>query len=428
MGSLEIIAVAGLLAVLYWIFNRKTGEPPYSPPPVLQPTPPPSRSGRVRFDFVIYEDDEQIAPNTWFQKETYKSKNFVYYRGEWDSGWKNSGEGKVNVAGISRDDRVANLIELAQEDEFELYLKDDPKNPVNPSARKVMASAVIDGRTISQPIGYLPDDVATKYAGVELDIRPDSIFLATEPGQNTGAKVILLVRSARYLKTRESKKRKSAKAGAATAPPGSGVQLGLFRRGERLEIIEAAKSHSDPSVGEKLHAAAKEIPTVPAAYKRACVCIRALIREHRKEGLDFIPHLNQLYRVACVYDFFSGIPYLEEAGLPCWQLAEVIKSSEIETLNMPYGEIGFEHLALLNKTDAKWIAAAFGEPTGHLPVRDYHPELYQEGITRLKKREDILSKAPKLKEHKTPTYRELGLDMDEVGEKFRRAKKEAGWE
>jgi hypothetical protein len=66
-----------------------------------------------------------------------------------------------------------------------------------------MASVEGDDGLVSRHVGYLPDDVANKYAGIDLDIRPDSAFLPTSNDMNLGVKVALLVRSARYLKNKK---------------------------------------------------------------------------------------------------------------------------------------------------------------------------------------------------------------------------------
>jgi len=84
-----------------------------------------------------------------------------------------------------------------------MYLESEPDNPVNRNALKVLASATIDDRTVSKHIGYLPDDIANKYAGVELYIRPDPAFLPISDDLNLGVQVALLVRSARYLKKKK---------------------------------------------------------------------------------------------------------------------------------------------------------------------------------------------------------------------------------
>ncbi len=86
-----------------------------------------------------------------------------------------------------------------------MYLEDDPTNPVNKNPRKVMASATVDGEFVTSHIGYLPDEIANKYAGVELNISPKSAFLPTSENLNLGVEFVLLQRSARYLKKKPKK-------------------------------------------------------------------------------------------------------------------------------------------------------------------------------------------------------------------------------
>jgi len=86
-----------------------------------------------------------------------------------------------------------------------MYLEDDPENPVNKNARKVMASATIEGKHVSKHIGYLPDEVANEYAGMELDIRPNNLFLPPDASLNFSLELVLLERSARYFKKQYKK-------------------------------------------------------------------------------------------------------------------------------------------------------------------------------------------------------------------------------
>jgi hypothetical protein len=154
---------------------------------------------QIKFNFLIYESDEEIESNKWYQKIHWKNKNFVNYRGVWDSDWRWSDEGKVKVVGLSRGTRAVDFVTLACLDDFKMYLEDEPDNPVNKNARKVMACATVEGSVVCKHIGYLPDHIATKYAGIELDIRPSKAFLPTNSGLMVAIEVALLVRSARYL-------------------------------------------------------------------------------------------------------------------------------------------------------------------------------------------------------------------------------------
>jgi hypothetical protein len=203
------------MRLLDWLFGKKNREIPKPQTPQIHTSPHQSKSDfiadtskpqartsqhQIRFNFLIYEENEEIEPNKWYQKSHWENKNFVSYSGYWDNDWKCSDEGKVKVVGISRGTRSLDFLSLAGLDSFKLYLEDKPDNPVNKHARKVIACATVDGKLISKHIGYLPDEIATKYAGIELDIRPRSAFIPTTPDLNLVLEVALLVRSARYMK------------------------------------------------------------------------------------------------------------------------------------------------------------------------------------------------------------------------------------
>jgi hypothetical protein len=195
-----------------WLFGRKkrrtrniqVPSPQYqSKPHSFAPSPRPQTNisqHQAKFNFLVYEEGEEVEPNKWYQKANWQNKNFINYKGEWDSDWKWSDEGKVKVVGLSRGTRALDFVNLVPLDDFKMYLELETTNPVNKNARKVMACATVNGNLVSKPIGYLPDDIATKYAGVELDIRPSSAFLPTSFDLNLGLEVALLVRSARYTK------------------------------------------------------------------------------------------------------------------------------------------------------------------------------------------------------------------------------------
>ena len=159
---------------------------------------------KIRFDLLILDSGDKIPSNKWYQKASSKNKSFVSYRGNWGSDWKYAseypGESDVKVAGISHGDRATDFLQLAQSDNFLMSLEDEPNNPVNKNARKVLASATVEGELVTKHIGYLPDKIGNKYAGVELNISPKSVFLPTNIDLNLGLEITLLQRSARYLK------------------------------------------------------------------------------------------------------------------------------------------------------------------------------------------------------------------------------------
>ena len=59
------------------------------------------------------------------------------------------------MSGLSRGSRTEDFIYLAREEDFKMFLEDEPENPVNKNARKIMAFATIDGELMTKHVGYL---------------------------------------------------------------------------------------------------------------------------------------------------------------------------------------------------------------------------------------------------------------------------------
>ncbi len=178
------------MGFLDWLLGKETVE--YEEKPL-----------KIWFPFYILEKGDKTPQNKWFQKETAKNKSFVNYRGSWSRNWKYAneyGDSIVKVAGISKGDRAEYFLKIAQSEDFKMYLEDDPSNPVNKNARKVMTSGTVDDEFITKHVGYLPDDVTNEYAGIELKISPKSLFIPPTEGFNFGLEVALLKRSVQYLK------------------------------------------------------------------------------------------------------------------------------------------------------------------------------------------------------------------------------------
>ena len=150
-------------------------------------------SPKDAFNFYRLGEGDPIPTEKWYQKDSWNNKCFVSYRGKWKSNWKYAEDSEVKVVGLSRDDRSKNFLTIAQSEDFRLYLELEPDNPVNEYAQKVMASGTVNNDFVSHHIGYLPDDIATKYAGTKISIWPKSAFLPNQAGLNVGLKVTMLV-------------------------------------------------------------------------------------------------------------------------------------------------------------------------------------------------------------------------------------------
>lgn len=152
-----------------------------------------------------------------------------------------------------------------------------------------------------------------------------------------------------------------------------------------LKVFQPVKTSKSPSAEEieiRLKSAEDFIP-LPAGYKDACICMRMIIRKKIKEKKDFIEDLNKLYKIACEYNFFESHPYLEELKEPSLNLSEGLKKAELAALDMPYMNIGYQHISVLNKTDIKWLTSSFGEPNNHVTVSEYHNDAFNRALSLL---------------------------------------------
>lgn len=106
------------------------------------------------------------------------------------------------------------------------------------------------------------------------------------------------------------------------------------------------------------------------AFRQSCVVLRAQIRELKKKRQPFSGALEQLYQLAALAAFFHG-KTPNTMALP----SSAIKQIDYEAwqaLRSPYAVLGFEHINLLTKTDAKWLVQEWGEPENHSFMRELH--------------------------------------------------------
>jgi hypothetical protein len=124
-----------------------------------------------------------------------------------------------------------------------------------------------------------------------------------------------------------------------------------------------------------------------AAFLEVAICIRKNIVERAKRGDDTDDELLRLHRLAQQHAFFYGMYRLgwdhpenkadARVGLYPHVGAAMATASDLEAILLPYQEIGYEHLPLLNKTDAGRLTAAFGDPAGHAVPRERHKRIWE---------------------------------------------------
>ncbi len=120
----------------------------------------------------------------------------------------------------------------------------------------------------------------------------------------------------------------------------------------------------------------KKIP-YPAAFREIAIAVRKDIRARRKEGVDAKDLLLTLYEWAVTENLFTD---LEWSKIVTETILHSTAHSSTKGLEAPYKMIGYQNLALLNKTDVKWLAEAFGEPERHSTAREANPGLWQRAV------------------------------------------------
>lgn len=142
---------------------------------------------------------------------------------------------------------------------------------------------------------------------------------------------------------------------------------------------EGAKSRESSEVlaasRQRLRKATRAMP-YPGAFREAALALRAMIRVHRKAKDDYEQLVADLYRVAAQENFLMATPYYEDIGSG-FSVAENTPKEVWTSLDMPYQEIGYEELSLLNKTDRKWLVELWGEPVHHQSAQRYHSSVWQ---------------------------------------------------
>lgn len=153
---------------------------------------------------------------------------------------------------------------------------------------------------------------------------------------------------------------------------------------EELQAGEFWADHIKNLRGEpvkRLKLALENLP-LPASFREAAIATRALIKEKRKTNQNYEDELVLLYWLAAINSF--SVPYSEALQEPGYNVIELIPGKKLKELPFTYQELGYEQLELLNKTDAKWLIEAWGNPTAHSTLHKIHKNVWCEYEQKLK--------------------------------------------
>lgn len=164
-----------------------------------------------------------------------------------------------------------------------------------------------------------------------------------------------------------------------------------FWEGQRSDLdsgqfwADRIKSHYGEPV-ERLRIALENLP-LPGAFREAATATRALIRERRKREESWSDELRLLYWLAAVMSL--SVPYSDALREPGFNVMETIPGEVIQGLCFSYDELGYNKLALLNRTDMKWLEESWGSPANHSTLHDIHHSVWKEYEQRLVTRRQI---------------------------------------
>lgn len=140
----------------------------------------------------------------------------------------------------------------------------------------------------------------------------------------------------------------------------------------------------------------RNLPPYPAVPPERMICLRHLVRGRMKFGQECNELLQLLYECGVENSALCGEPAItttrpigaskEPSTYPGFNAMTIFHAlAKRHGLPLDYQTVGYEKVGALNKTDRKWIAAAWGEPKQHLdPFELYRPlwEVARELFTR----------------------------------------------
>jgi hypothetical protein len=109
--------------------------------------------------------------------------------------------------------------------------------------------------------------------------------------------------------------------------------------------------------------------------------LRKVIRQARKEGVNYDETLRSLYGLAIVSSLRDDLCNSLPSGYNN-SVCEYVAYREIEEIEIDYMKIGYSNLNALGKTDIKWLVERFGEPTEHTMTKDIYSEIIANAIIR----------------------------------------------
>jgi hypothetical protein len=187
------------------------------------------------------------------------------------------------------------------------------------------------------------------------------------------------------------------------------------------------------------------VDALPSSLRDRAKALRAIIRAARKAKTPHDEALRKLYELAVVEAGMPSGQYCAEVGEPSYNVRCIIPDEALQRVQIDYHVVGYRGTAAL-ATDIKWFVEAWGEPRSSRGPAAAFGAVWSEAVRRYKSAKDGKDRAyqeaartGKWSEVVTafhgevaarqwridlglevedlvrvPTWRELGIDLDEV--------------
>jgi hypothetical protein len=120
---------------------------------------------------------------------------------------------------------------------------------------------------------------------------------------------------------------------------------------------------------------------LPHAFEEAAAAQFDIISQKKAANINCRRDLAFLYWLAAVRSFM--VPYAAKLQEPGFNVVESIPCSVLKAIPLPWHELGYEQLQLINEISAQWLIEQWGEPKAHTTLFALRNDLWIEYEDRL---------------------------------------------
>lgn len=126
----------------------------------------------------------------------------------------------------------------------------------------------------------------------------------------------------------------------------------------------------------KRYEVAQQFLPWPLGFKESVLALRAIIRDKKKANEDYQSELLSLYQLAAWESFCPK--QCDKLQQPGFKVFDQTPGGLVTALPVDYKQLGYQHLKLVTKTDAKLLVGLYGEPQQHTTLNQLFQQLWQQ--------------------------------------------------